>query len=888
MNNSLSHISGKKKNLAAIALLSLLICSTAFAAMPLAAAHDPPWTIPTYAYVVASPDPVGVGQPVFLVFWLDKVPPTAGGTGGDRWTDFTLKITKPDGSVENRGPYISDATSAAWDIFYPQQEGVYSILFEYPGQTASLYHPETGIRGSDSDFVNDSYTGSSATTTFTVQSEQVRESPTYPLPSSFWTRPIEGQNTQWSYIASNYLGGGSIIDKVQPNGKAPGSAHVMWTKTFQDGGIIGGDYWGVPSAAYYTGLSYEGKFNNPIIINGRLYYKAALSNSQTAGPYMCVDLLTGETIWENNDINPTFGMIYLYESMNQHGAMEGYLVQTSGTTWRIFDSRTGIPLFNMTGVPSGFGGGFFGGSGSGVVGEYGEILNYQLNVNGRWLALWSSAAEPNTPLVLTPGNTTNAFQYRPVGKNADMSQAYLWNITIPALPAGSTIQKVIRDDMLLISTSPTPQGMMFGFGTQEYTVTALGLNEDNLGQILWQKTYQPPTGNKTISFGPIDPVNRVFTMTEKETMQWIGYDLDSGVKLWGPVGDFRDFQYYGQVSNPPAPGHIYDGKLIVGGYGGELHCFDTLSGNLEWVYNDTYCGTETPWGLYTLFVAGIADGKVYAYSSEHSPNVPLYKGSQMRCISVEDGSELWTLDSWYAIGSFGQSPVPIADGYMAYLNVYDMQVYCIGKGPSKLTVEAPLSGIALGQSMVIKGTVEDISAGAKAKVASGEFNIVPAVSDASQGEWMRYIYMQKPCPDNATGVPVTIFATDANGHTEQIATVTSDASGLFYYKWVPSQVGTYMITAVFDGSESYWPSSSTTAVSVDEAASAPIQTPTPTTSPSETTSPTESPTQTVVPSPTPAVEPDSDFPTETVLIVVAAVVIIAVIGAAAVLLRKRA
>lgn len=60
--------------------------------------------------------------------------------------------------------------------------------------------------------------------------------------------------------------------------------------------IIVGDYWGFSGAEYYTGLLHEGKFTNPIIINGRLYYKVALSNSQTAGPYMCVGLLTGETI----------------------------------------------------------------------------------------------------------------------------------------------------------------------------------------------------------------------------------------------------------------------------------------------------------------------------------------------------------------------------------------------------------------------------------------------------------------------------------------------------------------------------------------------------------------------------------------------------------------
>ncbi|NLE04775.1 MAG: hypothetical protein GX638_08245 [Crenarchaeota archaeon] len=209
-----------------------------------------------------------------------------------------------------------------------------------------------------------------------------------------------------------------------------------------------------------------------------------------------------------------------------------------------------------------------------------------------------------------------------------------------------------------------------------------------------------------------------------------------------------------------------------------------------------------------------------------------------------------------------------------------MRVYCIGKGPSELTVQAPLSGVSIGQSMIIQGTVTDVCAGAKAKVASGEFQIVPAMSDASQHDWMAYIHQQKPMPTDAVGVPVTIFATNENGETEQIATVTSDTSGLFYYKWLPSETGSYLITAVFDGSNSYYGSSATTAVSVDEAPTQPVVSPTPTE--------TVSPTQTIATSPTPAAtEPGTGVSTETILIAVAAAVIVIAVIASAIFLRKR-
>ncbi|MGF3522204.1 MAG: PQQ-binding-like beta-propeller repeat protein, partial [Candidatus Bathyarchaeia archaeon] len=570
----------KNKNLA-IALI-LLLTAVPILALPLAEAHTPPWSIPTYAYIVASPNPIGVGQTAFVVFWLDKVPPTAGGIGGDRWTGFTVKITAPDGTTETKGPYTSDATSAAWFLYTPTKLGTYRFDFSFPGQVASLFHPETGVRGSASDYVNDTYLPSSASTTLTVQQEAVPTPPTYPLPTSYWTRPIEGQNTEWSRIASHYLGGSSIIDAFQPYGLAPESSHILWTKPLQDGGIVGGD-WPVPSAAYYTGLSYQGKFNNPIIIYGRLYYKAPLGDSQTAGPYTCVDLRTGETLWENDTINPTAGQLYLYESFNQHGVIgDGYLLQTSGTTIIVYDARTGKWLFNLTDVPSG----------TEMRGPSGEILRYVLNVNGKWLALWNSSAGPNTPLVLTAGNTTNAFQYRPFGKNANMSQAYTWNVTIPTLPSGSSIRRVIPGDLLLGSTSSTVGGA-FGFGSQDYTVWAISLKPNNLGQLLWMKNYTAPPGNLTRSFGPVDPVNRVFTMTDKETMQWLGYDLDNGNLLWGPVGNFRAFQYYGRVSNPPAPGFVGYGNLYVGGYGGELVAFDIRTGALKWKYNNTFSGDQT-------------------------------------------------------------------------------------------------------------------------------------------------------------------------------------------------------------------------------------------------------------------------------------------------------
>ena len=106
------------------------------------------------------------------------------------------------------------------------------------------------------------------------------------------------------------------------------------------------------------------------------------------------------------------------------------------------------------------------------------------------------------------------------------------------------------------------------------------------------------------------------------------------------------------------------------------------------------------------------------------------------------------------------------------------RIYAMGKGPSKTTVTAPNLGAAPGQSVLIAGKVTDISPGTTdARIALRFPNGVPAVSDASQSQYMLYVYKQFEMPTNATGVPVTISVVDANGNFREIGTTTSDSSG---------------------------------------------------------------------------------------------------------------
>jgi len=81
---------------------------------------------------------------------------------------------------------------------------------------------------------------------------------------------------------------------------------------------------------------------------------------------------------------------------------------------------------------------------------------------------------------------------------------------------------------------------------------------------------------------------------------------------------------------------------------------------------------------------------------------------------------------------------------------------------------------------------------------------------------MEYVYMQRPKPTDATGVPVSIDVIDSNSNYRNIGTVKSDSNGFFYLNWTPDISGEYKVIATFAGSQAYWPSSDVTAFTVDE------------------------------------------------------------------------
>jgi hypothetical protein len=260
---------------------------------------------------------------------------------------------------------------------------------------------------------------------------------------------------------------------------------------------------------------------------------------------------------------------------------------------------------------------------------------------------------------------------------------------------------------------------------------------------------------------------------------------------------------------------IANGKLYAGAWDGYLHAFDLDTGKRLWKFYSGDSGTETIYGTWPFWNGPIiADGVAFASTGEETPTQPLTRGNRMFAIDDESGDEIWSISGYMSLRA-------IADGYLVTYNGYDNLMYCFGKGPTKVTLQAPLTAINEGESLMLVGTVTDQSPGVEGTAA---------ISDEDMSDWMEYLRMQKPMPMNVKGVEVLLETLDPNGNFYEIGTVTSDASGMFKMMWEPPVPGEYTVMATFRGSESYWSSHAETAVGV-VAAPQPTPPPDPTPAP---------------------------------------------------------
>ncbi|MCW4011551.1 MAG: hypothetical protein NWF07_01025, partial [Candidatus Bathyarchaeota archaeon] len=372
---------------------------------------------------------------------------------------------------------------------------------------------------------------------------------------------------------------------------------------------------------------------------------------------------------------------------------------------------------------------------------------------------------------------------------------------------------------------------------------AFSLEPGNEGDLIFDVEWDLPRENVTIHLTQISVEDDIFVVYLRETREFYGFSLSTGAELWGPTPRQSYLDSYGFASMNDWE-FIYKGKLISGNVGGIVYCYDVETGDPLWTYEDTDPYSEILWSNnWPIRKAFICNDVLVISHDEHSPIDPLPRGAPTVAVDLNTGEEVWSVNIRGT--QWGGTPV-IGDSIIAAYNTYDNRIYAVGKGPSAITVEAPLTGVSAGSNVVIRGMVTDISPGTNDYSVTARFpNGVPVMSDADMNEWMQYVYMQFAQPTDVMGVQVKIEAVDPNGNYQNLGTVTTDINGVYSLMWAPEIDGKYDIYVTFAGTESYYGSTTSTAMPVDPAAApaAPMEPeePTDNETPVEPTQPIEAP-----------------------------------------------
>jgi outer membrane protein assembly factor BamB len=546
------------------------------------------------------------------------------------------------------------------------------------------------------------------------------------------------------------------------------------------------------------GDAYEGKFDNRIILMGKLYYQD--------GPYErpqlthCIDLHTGEELWakalrtESGD-NINFGQLLYWDSYNYHAVFE-YLWITSGSTWYGYDAYTGELTTMYENVPSG----------SNIVGEKGEIYRYSISLFQGRMTLWNQSA-----FISMQGSWGSQHDNRFDGRARDaesrsrFARAIALNFTFPTGLPGSVQEVKLGDRFVGMSVN------------KERVITwGVSLKPGQEGQLLFNKEWKAPAAWLNMSVGT-DAVSidaGIMTVGVKETRQHYAFSTETGDLLWGPTPSehYLDIYNYGRYT------YIAYDKLIAVGMSGIVNAYDAKTGELLWKYASYDPYTEILWSdNWPVQPQFMTDGKLYLGHEEHSPVDPKPRGAPYICLNITTGEEIWRSNGLWRQTFWGGSSI-IGDSIIATQDTYDQRIYAIGKGPSATTVSIQNDVITHGKSVMIKGMVTDVSPGTEEYALRARFpNGVPAVADDSMSDWMLYVYKQFPRPADATGVDVILTVIDPNNNVYDIATVTSDSSGMFKKMYTPEVPGEYTVIATFAGSGGYYGSFSETAFGVDEA-----------------------------------------------------------------------
>lgn len=797
---------------------------------PLKAGDVANGTFSTDVWISIRPKVIGLGQTVLVNVWA-----TPASNAQRKLLGYHVTITKPDGNTDE---YTLDSevdTAATWMEYVPTMIGEYKYKVEFPGTFCPPGYYNNGIAYTTAAEAGTgfsgvpNYTGStyykpdtSPEYTFTVQQEMVPSWGAMAPSTDYWTRPVAPELREWLPIIGDwpwYGPGGPRWDQLYPDCspnwnqrmdffpyvQGPSSAHIAWKLNTNIAGITGaGRYatygdrgWQYEAPASTTSVS------PPVItmvIGGRGYFTITRVRSQminnsiqqmSTTALVCVDIRTGQVFWEvdgftHSQAKESFGN-WQFEGAIEYPSMD--IVYLSGSTLCKYDENTGRQTLNVSISP---------------------LTSARYYMNGYALGVQNIG-----------GGNYRLINFTTTGTSSNFASRIVSNISWPltSLPA----------------TTDFTAGIAASFGrgligydgtTTEQRFVSVDLKT---GQVLANKTIAPAGSGEFMGYSSAsDLCDKGIYAFLDAWGRFKGIDIRTGNIVWTSekMDSPWDANSFGAYDTTSAYGMFYRA-----GYSG-IYAFDWKTGKIVWKYKAPAISPyETPYidenGNTVYSFNGLiyaADGKLYSVNTEHTPTQPYTRGWQLHCINATTGEGIFKTIQTGTLGA-------IADGYLAVSESYTGTLWVYGKGKSQTTVEAPFTAVTLGQSLMLKGSVLDLSPAQPS---------TPCVSKESMATQMEYLHRQMPIGglwgnETITGVPVSLDTLDPNGNYVHIGVVTTDGySGTFGYTWEPEVPGQYKVMATFMGDDSYGSSMATTYVAVSEAPPA-TATPEPTQPPPDNT-----------------------------------------------------
>ncbi len=865
-----------RKNANILTAIMIFTIAASILAVPLAIGQVtlPPGThIATYANINVAPNPIGVGQTVSVNFYLATPQYDSNGP-----KNMTVKITDPTGYVRTMGPYTGDTTGGTFFNFVPDKVGEWKFQMFYGGQVTAGSAGFGGGPPSNAGLIEDP--SESDVFTLIVQEEPIVQTgyPLTPLPTSYWETPVSAQNVNyWYKIMGPWLGLGSITfastgaynvsSLCNPYTQSVTSGHIIWTKPWGAGGVVGGSAGGTQDSGHYWSTRQYWPQYAPVIMNGKMYSTYYPETTGYSNGIVCTDLYTGQTLWKINTTSVLrCGMTTQWKTPNMYGVIGPYiwttgnlpasetggrLIQSTGTEMGMFGPTT-RPAYNLYSAETGQYVLSIVNASSMTIKEdgFGNLIGYYINSTVGTMRTYGPAASfgsaPMTGTVnITAGKPVlccfnfsqalgNAWGWSPSQNTAiDFGLGVMWAKPVPTEINGKTISPALAMDSInplggdaVILTGGYAH--MQGGGDETTGWLVMASMDDTTGELLMCKNFTYADGYQSLlpftrtTSCNVDGIRAIANVVNNKVD---GINIRTGQKVWTttlstPSGETNVYDSFG------FKGAAVNGTLLFFGLGGDIWAYNSKTGTQMWYTNTTKLigpsGIETPYGTWPLWVFSSQ-----AYTPEvayiaigHEYNPPLFHGGQLLAINMTDGSLVWS-----ELGAYIRS-VAIANGVLLSLNAYDNQIYAFSKGPTKITVNAPNLGVTTATPIRITGTITDVSAGVtQSEVAKNFPNGVPCVSDASQSKFMEHVYQDQPMPTDTTGVPIMFYVVDSNGNYRTIGSTTSTSGGTFGFTWTPDISGDYVLYATFAGSNSYWPTTAETSFyAADPATVAPTET----------------------------------------------------------------